>query len=801
MKNEGASRVMIVDFDVHHGQATQREFYDDPAVLYVSAHRYEHGRCWPHLRESDYDHAGRGEGAGFNVNVALNETGLSDGDYLAIFHQVVLPLGHEFRPDLVLVSAGFDAALGCPEGEMALSPAVYGHLVSSLTCLAGGKVAAVLEGGYFLESLAEGASMTLRALLGDPCLPLGRLEGPRASARDSVLNSLSVHRAHWQLLRVQEEYSISTYDADVDKDCHEPTLFFEGHAYAKDREANKAAYDPKHYYSKHSGEKHEEFVDLLARLRQRYAGQLGRPTTGRKKVALVYDSAMTKHCNLDEPGHPERPQRVVRIMETIKKYGLTKREDLMLIDSRRATKEEIRLCHDERHFEEMQSVPGQGRSEQRAIESKFESIYLNDDSFDSALLSCGCLLNMVDCVCNGDSLRGAAVIRPPGHHAEVDEACGFCIFNNVAIAAKYALNNHDLKRVLVLDWDVHHGNGIQNMFYDDDRVLYISLHRFDHATFFPRREDANFYFVGEGNAEGLNINIPWNGPGMGDAEYLLALYNVILPVCYQFDPELVLVSAGFDAARGDPLGQYKVSPEMYGVMTQQIMNLAGGRVIVALEGGYNLNSISLSMTMCVKALLGDPIPPIQKVEEVKPSAVQSIRDVIRVHSPYWSSLCFGRRLPDSFEDLRESLETNLRREPSPKKSTSYIPGEYGRHASSSCINTMSSARQKTEPHETDVGSSASPDKKVTTLTKELDNLAVADNSKEASVRTTATEYVPSEYGSSSLGSHLVNTFSDAHTPLKCEVTDAPKQSSGSVGEGNEEEEGKKSEKSEKSEAK
>ena len=146
----------------------------------------------------------------------------------------------------------------------------------------------------------------------------------------------------------------------------------------------------------------------------------------------------------------------------------------------------------------------------------------------------------MDAVCDGDSAAncGAAVIRPPGHHAEEDEACGFCIFNNVAVAAKYALEMQGMERVMILDWDVHHGNGIQNMFYDDPRVLYVSVHRYDNGTFFPCRQEANYDHVGEGRGEGFNVNIPWNGSGMGDPEYTCALFNVILPVAYQFDPDL-----------------------------------------------------------------------------------------------------------------------------------------------------------------------------------------------------------------------------------------------------------------------
>ena len=229
----------------------------------------------------------------------------------------------------------------------------------------------------------------------------------------------------------------------------------------------------------------------------------------------------------------------------------------MHVHSRKATKEEICLVHDESHWNRMSDLPSLDQNELNSYADTLDSIYLNPESFDSALLSAGNVLAVVDAVCNDDAQKGVAIVRPPGHHAEADDACGFCLFNNAAVAAKYALDTHNMKKVLIVDWDVHHGNGIQNIFYASSNVLYISLHRYDHGTFFPGRPDAGSNFVGSGKGEGFNVNIPWNGSGMGDTEYALAFYNIVLPIAYEFNPDLVLVSAGFDAARGDPLGKCK----------------------------------------------------------------------------------------------------------------------------------------------------------------------------------------------------------------------------------------------------
>ncbi len=142
------------------------------------------------------------------------------------------------------------------------------------------------------------------------------------------------------------------------------------------------------------------------------------------------------------------------------------------------------------------------------------------------------------------------------------------------------------------------------------QVLYISIHRYEYASFFPCSEDADLDKVGEGAGKGFNVNIPWNARKCGDLEYYLAFMNIILPIAYEYNPELVLVAAGFDAARGDPLGGFRVTPGMYGLMTHHLAGLAEGRVVVALEGGYNFTSISESMYMCARALRGDPLPQV-----------------------------------------------------------------------------------------------------------------------------------------------------------------------------------------------
>ena len=231
---------------------------------------------------------------------------------------------------------------------------------------------------------------------------------------------------------------------------------------------------------------------------------------------------------------------------------------------------------------------------------------------------------------------------------------GFCFFNNVAIAAQHALDNLLYKRILILDWDVHHGNGIQNAFLSDDRVLYISLHLYLRGQFYPGGPGGGIKIVGEGNAEGKNVNIPWDKQRMGDSEYLHAFFSSVLPICYEFDPELVFVSAGFDAAEGDPLGMCRVSPSCYGIMTNLLMPLAEGKIILALEGGYNLASISRAMGLCAKALLGDPAD-IPKMTRPDATAAQVLSDVARVHSDFWK-LAFKHPTREDYTRLKEATK-------------------------------------------------------------------------------------------------------------------------------------------------
>ncbi|CAN9515291.1 unnamed protein product [Ophioblennius macclurei] len=586
-KRHAVRRVLIVDWDVHHGQGIQRHFLDDSNVLYFSVHRYERGSFWPHLPESEGAALGSGRAEGRNINVAWNQTGMKDGDYIAAFLQLLLPVAYEFQPQLVLVSAGFDAAAGDPKGEMCVSPECFHVLTHMLMSLADGRLVLALEGGYNLQATAEGAAACVRALLGEPCPPLTPPIAPCDSALQSISETVSALYPHWACLQMLDGSSPATGGAvgTIEKNVPNPSP-----------------------------------PVVVA-------------------TGLVYDEKMMEHLNMWDRHHPEQPQRIFKIFARHQQLGLVTR--CRRIPARLATEKELLMCHSVQHVQQMKASAAMKPRDLHKLSDGFNSIFINNQSYLCAQLAAGGCFNAVDQILSRQVANGVAIVRPPGHHAERDAPCGFCFFNTAALAARYAQStSQDPRlRVLILDWDVHHGNGTQHIFEEDSSVLYISLHRYDNGAFFPSSEDAAPDRVGVATGAGFNVNVAFSGGRMGDADYLAAFHRVVLPIATEFNPQLVLVSAGFDAARGDPLGGYRLTPEGYAHLTHMLMSLAGGRVLLILEGGYNLSSISDSMAACTSVLLGDPPPSLAvPLPPPHPSAALAINEVIRHHAPYWRSL-------------------------------------------------------------------------------------------------------------------------------------------------------------------
>ncbi|XP_070611515.1 polyamine deacetylase HDAC10-like isoform X3 [Erythrolamprus reginae] len=337
-------------------------------------------------------------------------------------------------------------------------------------------------------------------------------------------------------------------------------------------------------------------------------------------TALVYDGEMTNHkllwedpnCNL------EVPERLSSCYDRIQHYNLIER--CISVSAREGTESEIMLIHSMDYVEIVKSTEKMEKEELQKVSADYDAVYFHPTTYHCAKLAVGATLQLVDAVMSGKARNGLTLIRPPGHHSQRSEANGFCIFNNVAIAAKYAQRNYGLQRILIVDWDIHHGQGIQYAFDDDPSVLYFSWHRFEHQNFWPWLRESNYDAVGQGKGRGFNINVPWNQVGMGNSDYLAAFLHVLLPIAFE--------------------GQMKATPECFSHLTHFLMNLAHGKLCAVLEGGYHLRSLSESVCMTLKALLGDPLPPLSG--EMMPclSARESIENVRAAHKPYWKCLTY-----------------------------------------------------------------------------------------------------------------------------------------------------------------
>lgn len=408
--------------------------------------------------------------------------------------------------------------------------------------------------------------------------------------------------------------------------------------------------------------------DLAKKMEQTHLGPADSGKTVIGGTGVVYDAVMVEHRNETDINHPECPDRIVRIWDALISRGYVNR--CVRIHSRNATQEEITLVHSKDHWDCISGLPSLSSEElfQKAMD--LDSIYLNKGTFPTALMCAGCVVELTEAVVTGKVKNGIAVTRPPGHHAEREEPKGFCFFNNVPIAIRHVQKKCGVKKVLVVDWDVHHGQATQHIFYEDPSVLYISIHRFDHGFFYPGLQDGNSHFVGDGSGKGYNINVPWNKSGMGDGDYIAAFNHVVLPVAYEFDPDLVMISCGLDAALGDPLGSCCITPEGYAHLTHMLMGLANGRVVVALEGGYNLTSISNSMCAITGALLGDPLPRLESPIVPCRSAMESISATLDAHTKYWKNVVplnidkmDGRGSPLRESGIPKSKDVRFRDEP------------------------------------------------------------------------------------------------------------------------------------------
>ncbi len=333
-------------------------------------------------------------------------------------------------------------------------------------------------------------------------------------------------------------------------------------------------------------------------------------------------------------GHPESPERL-RVL-----YHMLEEEEMRGqfcegIRPRPATRKELETIHAPSYIDLIASTSGKPHVQLDMDTST------SAGSYEAALLAAGGLLELIKEVMKGNLRNGFALVRPPGHHAERNKAMGFCLFNNVAVGAKYAIKEFSLERVLIVDWDVHHGNGTQNAFYEDPQVLYFSTHRYPY--FYPGTGDAGE--VGKGRGEGFTLNVPLQ-TGCGDAEYGNIFEAILRPVAMEYKPQLILVSAGFDTYYDDPLGGMEVTDKGFARMTQVLMEIADataqGRLVLTLEGGYDVSGESRSVKAVLKELTrASQIDKEDLLEKEKASysrVERLIFQIREIQKRYWKSL-------------------------------------------------------------------------------------------------------------------------------------------------------------------
>ncbi len=309
-------------------------------------------------------------------------------------------------------------------------------------------------------------------------------------------------------------------------------------------------------------------------------------------TAYVYDPIYLEH---NQPDHPENARRLDRILDVLKKEEMLPR--IRLLEPRAATTEELERAHTPRHIEHVRRVAQSGGG------NLDPDTYTSPRSFDAALMAAGGLVQAVEAVLAGEITNGFALVRPPGHHATPTRAMGFCLFNNVAVAARAALASEQVERVFIVDFDVHHGNGTQDIFADDPAVFYLSTHQYPH---YPGTGHWNE--TGQGAGEGTLLNVPLP-PQVGDAGYAQAFVELAWPLAERFQPDLILVSAGYDAHWSDPLAQMTLSLTGYAWLERELASMAEqlchGRIVWTLEGGYQLDVLAYAVLNSFYAMLGE----------------------------------------------------------------------------------------------------------------------------------------------------------------------------------------------------
>ncbi len=337
------------------------------------------------------------------------------------------------------------------------------------------------------------------------------------------------------------------------------------------------------------------------------------------ETAYVYHPIYLEH-NL--PSHPENATRLERILDTLDEREMLKR--LRLLEPRSATERELRRVHTERHIERVRETAERGGGHLDL------DTYVSSRSYEAALMAAGGLVRAVEGVLSGEIANAFALVRPPGHHATASRAMGFCLFNNVAIAARAALAREEIERVFIADFDVHHGNGTADIFANDPDVFYFSTHQYPYYPGTGAKQDTG---RGAGTGTALNVPLPTN---VGDDGYRSIFETLVWPLAERFNPDLLLVSAGYDAHWADPLAHMALSLAGYAAIAQALVRMAeqmcDGRLVFTLEGGYRLDALAYGVLNAFYALLGeetvvDPLGPSPRPERAIDGLIEDLKEL------------------------------------------------------------------------------------------------------------------------------------------------------------------------------
>lgn len=311
------------------------------------------------------------------------------------------------------------------------------------------------------------------------------------------------------------------------------------------------------------------------------------------QTAFVYDPIFLKHET--GAGHPESPKRLMAILDRLESSGMM--NELLSITPVPASMEAVTRIHSSAYVEHIAEMSRGGRHFYEGTDTAGSSA-----TYQAALMAAGAVISATDCVMRGDATNAFCAVRPPGHHAESSEAMGFCFFNNIAIGARHLQAHHGIKRVAIIDWDVHHGNGTQHSFYADLSVLYFSIHQWPHYPGTGRRDE-----TGEQEGKGYTVNVPVTA-GSTDTDFMDVFTHTLRPAIDRFRPEFILISAGFDAHTEDPLSRTMVTTEGFAAMTRAVLSMAAthckSRVVSVLEGGYSLGALTDSVEAHLRVLMG-----------------------------------------------------------------------------------------------------------------------------------------------------------------------------------------------------